>query len=94
MHEFSVNPVTLLVHLENPPTVYRGKVPIEEVVLAGLTSPTSYWVELAVDWIEAGFPLNHVIVQQLESMASSLPRSHQSLRHRCMAIARKWHQGM
>lgn len=37
-HAFSVNPVTLLVHLDNPPSV-----------LAGSTSPTPYWAELAVD---------------------------------------------
>jgi hypothetical protein len=40
MHVFSVNPVTLLIHLEAPPTAYVGTIPIEEIVMAGLTCPT------------------------------------------------------
>lgn len=92
MHDFSVNPATLLVHLEKPPSAYDGTAPIEEVVMAGLSSPGVYWTERAVGWLEAGFPLSPAMVQQLETLAASLHRSHQSLRHRCAAVVRKWHK--
>ena len=92
MDEDAINPVTLLIHLERPYTEYNGTAAVENVVLAGLTSQSSYWVDLALRWLESGAPPSDAIVQQLQATAETLHRSHQSLRHRSASLARKLRQ--
>lgn len=92
MDEDAINPVTLLIYLERPHAEYSGVATPEQVVLAGLTSPSSYWVDLALKWLEGGASQSDAIARQLQATAETLPRSHQSLRHRCASLARKQRQ--
>ncbi|WP_146187939.1 hypothetical protein [Acidovorax sp. CF316] len=92
MHEDAINPVTLLIHLERPHAEYSGIATLEQVTLAGLTSSSSYWVDLALKWLERGALSSDAIARQLQATAETLHRSHQSLRHRCASLARKQRQ--
>jgi hypothetical protein len=59
------------------------------VLHAGLKWPSSYWVELAVNWIEQGAPVDQEIAATLD-VVSETKNFPQALRHKAFAIARRW----
>ncbi|WP_398496163.1 hypothetical protein [Variovorax sp.] len=78
-----------LIFLEKPCAEYRGDFPVRTVVVAGLTSTMDYWTALAVGWLEQGFPLDEEIVEMLRNIAQTR-HFPQQLRHRSVALARRW----
>jgi hypothetical protein len=81
----------LLVLLESPlkdstsPELVRG------AIEAGLRwpTPTSYWAELAVRWLEEGAPMDEDLVKLLDEL-NNTRQSPQNLRHRAFALARRF----
>jgi hypothetical protein len=84
-----MDPRLLLVLLEEPFAEYKGAATLREVLFAGLSSPSEYWVGLAVGWLEEGLELDQEIVEMLNRIAE---KRHfpQRLRHRSAALAKRW----
>lgn len=84
------NPTVLVVNLETP--LSETDLPLTErkaVVMAGLQWETDYWTNLALGWIEQGFPVDEEIARALALVASQRHRA-QALRHRAIRLARRW----
>jgi len=64
-------------------------VSLERPVLFALFSWGSHWPELAVSWLEAGFPINEPIARRLEKMSQE-DRPPQAVRHRAFTLAKRW----
>jgi hypothetical protein len=80
----------LLIHLETPFIHYVPAVaPARDVLVAGLKWSTSYWVGLAVNWVEQGAPIDEEIAAMLDMIAKT-KHFPQALRHKSFAIARRW----
>jgi hypothetical protein len=57
--------------------------------LMGLRYPGDYWVNLALQWAEQGFPLNPEAIVELRRIAGSSPKQlSQRIRHRAAALLR------
>jgi hypothetical protein len=61
----------------------------KEVILAALAWPTEGWTAKALEWVDAGVPLDNELVTALEQFASVTHNS-QSLRHKSFALAKRW----
>jgi hypothetical protein len=80
----------LVVHLEAPYGAYKQVLaPVREVVVAGLSWPTEYWVGLAIAWLEQGVPIDQEVFVLLDRVAQTRHFA-QSVRHRAFALARRW----
>ncbi|MFA8326432.1 hypothetical protein [Burkholderia ubonensis] len=80
---------TIVQALEHPLAEFSSTtLSAREVVLAGLGWPMQYWCELAVGWLEQGFPLDREIVERLAAIAENRSFS-QRLRHRARALQRR-----
>lgn len=64
-------------------------VSLEKLVIFALSSWGSYWPELAVVWLEGGFPINESLARRLEIMSQeeNLP---QTVRHRAFTLVKRW----
>lgn len=86
-----VNPATLVAVLEQPynDAASRADVDCRVSLMAGLGWLTNYWIDLALNWIEQGYPLDSEIVEMLEAISSrkGLP---QETRHRAFTYAKRW----
>ncbi len=86
-----VNPATLVAVLEQPynDTGSRADIDRRASLMAGLGWLTNYWIDLALNWIEQGYPLDSEIVEMLEAISSrkELP---QKTRHRAFSFAKRW----
>lgn len=81
-----------LVYLERPWTDATGvdAAVLGAAFLMGLRYPGDYWVELAIQWAELGFPVTDEAADELRRIASSSPKKFpQQLRHRAAALLRR-----
>ncbi|MFZ5893630.1 MAG: hypothetical protein ACOY0T_21385 [Myxococcota bacterium] len=62
---------------------------LRDVLMTGLTSMSSYWFELAVSWIEQGFPIDAEIAATIRGSSSNASLS-QKYRHRAFQMVRRW----
>lgn len=62
--------------------------PFNELIMAAMKSPSDYWPQLAIIWLEDGFPISTDIFIYLQEMRynKKLP---QKVRHRGFAVAVK-----
>ena len=80
----------LLLFLEQPLQTCSQETPVDQVVMAGLSYPGSdYWANLAVGWLEQGVPVSEEIQQALRRI-SQKHHFAQELRHRCLALLRRY----
>lgn len=61
---------------------------LPELVAFALKEGSSYWVTLALSWLEAGFPVSASVRSELLSI-SQRSAVEQSIRHRAFALHRK-----
>ena len=69
-----------------------GSQDMRKTLIAGLTWETNYWVNLAIEWIKQGAPLDKEIVSLLEEISSKKMYS-QSIRHAALKLANRWNGG-
>jgi len=82
-----MNPSELMIHLERPmEQLPLDGPPARDIVIAALKWPTDYWPTLALDWLDAGLPVDEEIAALLVA-ASQQHAFSQRLRHRAFAIA-------
>ncbi|TXD45159.1 hypothetical protein TR80_001720 [Xanthomonas campestris] len=87
-----MDPRSLVVRLESPFAEYTSTdVPAREVVMAGLTWPTDYWPGLAISWLEQGAPIDERVAAALDQVAEKKAFP-QNIRHRALALARRWYR--
>jgi hypothetical protein len=85
-----MDPRSLLLHLESPYRAYDPSLGTpREVILAGLTCPSEYWVDLAITWLEQGAPIDQEVAAHLDAIAGNKQFS-QNVRHRAFALAQRW----
>jgi hypothetical protein len=87
-----MHPPSTLVYLERPwIKAADGNDSLRSAAfLMGLRYPGPYWVELALQWAEQGYPLNPHAIDELHRIAgSSSKQFSQQLRHRAMALLRQ-----
>ena len=85
-----MDPRALIVHLETPYGKYEPTFgSVQEILVAGLSWETEYWVSLAVAWLEQGAPCNSEIAVLLDRI-SQMRHFSQRVRHRAFALARRW----
>lgn len=85
------HPPSTLVYLERPWSEVTEVDPavLSAAFLMGLRYPGEYWVDLAVQWAELGFPVTDEAADELKRIAASSPkRFPQQLRHRAAALLR------
>jgi hypothetical protein len=82
------NPSTIVTALETPFLQFAGPGDPSEIVMAGLTWPTEYWVGLALAWVEQGAPVNMPILNELVRLGGGASLS-QNIQHRAFALARQ-----
>ena len=86
-----MHPPSTLVYLERPWNDASGvdTAVLSAAFLMGLRYPGEYWVELAVQWAELGFPITGEAASELKRIAGSSPKQFsQQLRHRVAALLR------
>lgn len=87
-----MHPPSILVYLERP---WTDATEVDTSVLSaaflmGLRYPGEYWVQLAVQWAESGFPMTEEAADELNRIAASSPKKFpQQLRHRAAALLRR-----
>jgi len=87
-----MNSPRIVLPLEQPFAEFPGgPTDVKAVLLAGLSWPTEYWVELALRWVEQGAPVDAEVAAVLQSIPSG-PLS-QGVRHRARAAANLWKKG-
>lgn len=92
-----MHPPSTLVYLERPWIDATGvdAAVLDAAFLMGLRYPGKYWVGLAVQWAEGGFPMTGEAVDELKRIAASSPkRFPQQLRHRAAALLRRVDSGV
>jgi hypothetical protein len=83
-----MDPRELLLNLEKAfqgPQTYNA--PADQIVQIGLSTPTDYWVILAMNWLEQGAPSNADIKARLNEIASDMHYS-QSVRHKARQLSK------
>ncbi len=86
-----MHPPSTLIYLERPWNDAPGvdTAVLSAAFLMGLRYSGEYWVELAVQWAELGFPVNEEAASELKRIAVSSPKQFsQQLRHRAAALLR------
>ncbi|CAN7776773.1 hypothetical protein LJR175_007838 [Variovorax sp. LjRoot175] len=78
----------MLPHLETPLSAYTADIPVVQILLAGLNSPTDYWPSLAIGWLEQGAPIDAEVLAALGRISENEHFS-QSVRHRGGAVLRR-----
>ena len=63
--------------------------PLESVISLALQWKTDYWTQLALEWLEGGYPLSSDYVTSLERLSTTQRRS-QRVRHRAARLARQY----
>jgi hypothetical protein len=71
------------------PGVIPDKTRLREVVITAFESGMDYWASLAIEWLDAGQPVDEAIAGTLNSVASAKWAS-QHTRQAAFRIARKW----
>lgn len=64
----------------------------KRVVLEALRCPTDGWMNIALEWIEQGVPLDEELVNALKNVSSNKHNA-QAIRHKAFAFLRGWHRG-
>ena len=54
---------------------------------------SSYWVGQAVEWLQAGFPLDQELADALDRLIQQHREWPQRLRHRAFGLIRRWQRG-
>lgn len=85
-----MNPSELVIHLERPmERLPFDAPPARDIVITALKWPTEYWPELALAWLDEGFPVDEEIAALLLA-ASRQKAFSQHFRQRAFAIAMRW----
>jgi hypothetical protein len=61
----------------------------KQVVLAALTWPTDGWMNIALEWIEQGVPLDEELINALENVSANKHNA-QAIRHKAFAFSKRW----
>ncbi|MDR3429569.1 hypothetical protein [Silvimonas sp.] len=84
-----MNDAVHLVPLEQPLSTLPLEAPQARLsLMAGLNAPTDYWIELALSWLEDGFPVDEEIKAVLTRIVATRIYS-QRTRHRAQALVAK-----
>ena len=87
-----MHPPSTLIYLERPWSDATGvdAAVLDAAFLMGLRYPGEYWVDLAMQWAELGFPVTDESADELKRIASSSQKKFpQQLRHRAAALLRR-----
>lgn len=78
----------------NIPEEVARSVSLHALVKFAVARSTPYWVEQAVGWLEAGFPLDQELADTLDRRRVQEHRAwSQRLRHRAFGLVRRWQRG-
>jgi len=66
-----------------------AEISLREVLVTALESDSQYWSQLAIKWLDEGFPVDHNLSELLLQCSSRKTLS-QSVRHKAFAFARRW----
>src|SRR5450830_153879 len=65
------------------------EISLHELLVTALESDSEYWPQLAIKWLDEGFPVDHNLSELLLQCSSRKTLS-QSIRHAAFGFARRW----